>query len=43
MFALGSIGQLVGGNIFPIGIILAIAFGYFGWREKKEPQFEEVE
>jgi len=42
LFVIASVGQLIGGNIFPLGIILAIVFGYFGWREKKEPELDEV-
>jgi len=41
-FALGSLGQLVAGNLFLLGIVLAVVFGYFGWRENKEPEFDEV-
>lgn len=42
-FGLGFLGQLVAGELFPIGLILALLFGYLGWKEKKEPQFDEVE
>lgn len=42
-FGLGFLGQLMGGEFFPIGLILALLFGYLGWKETKEPQFDEVE
>lgn len=42
-FAIGTLGQFLDGNIFPIGIILTFVFGYFGWREKREPDFDEVQ
>jgi hypothetical protein len=35
-FGLGFIGQLVVGKFFPIGLILSIICGYFGWRETTE-------
>ncbi len=42
-FGLGFLGQLIVGELFLFGLILAILFGYLGWKEKKEPQFDEVE
>ena len=36
VFALGFIGQLIAGNFFPIGLVLAIACGFFGWKESGE-------
>ena len=42
-FGLGFLGQLVAGNLFLAGLIAATIFGYFGWKEPKELQFDEVE
>ena len=33
ILVLATIGQAAGGNFWPIGMILAIIFGYFGWRQ----------
>lgn len=43
MFGIGFLGQLLAGELFLFGLILAGLFGYLGWKEKKEPQFDEVE
>lgn len=40
--AIGFIGQLLGGNFFPMGLMLALVFGYFGWRESKKVEFEKA-
>ena len=36
VFALGFIGQMIAGNFFPVGLVLAIVCGYFGWKESGE-------
>lgn len=41
IFAIGSFGQLLYGELNIIGILIAFGFGYFGWREKK-PESDEV-
>lgn len=33
VFAFGFIGQMIAGNFFPVGLVLAIVCGYFGWKE----------
>lgn len=38
-FGLGFLGQLIAGNLFPIGLIFATLFGYLGW--KKEGKSED--
>jgi|GEM_PF-3513554 hypothetical protein len=36
IFALAFLGQLIAGNFFIGGLILAVVCGYFGWKPDKE-------
>jgi hypothetical protein len=36
IFGLATLGHLINGGFFVIGFILAITFGFFGWRNGED-------
>lgn len=38
IFALAALGSLTVGELWPLAIILALVFGYFGWCTQDEKQ-----